>query len=112
MSEAVTLTTPPIDRTLFSLHPEEDMTERRGHALQSEYLVFALARALPALFVARNLAVYWVPGQMQEPWAGPDILVSQHHPTDADPSCYLTYEDGPLAFVCEVASRKTRGREA
>jgi hypothetical protein len=112
MSETVTLITAPVDRSLFSLHPEEEMTERLGHAAQTEYLKFALARALPGLFVARNLAVYWVPGQMQEPWAGPDILVSRHHPPKADASCYLTYEDGPLAFVCEVASPKPRGKEA
>lgn len=112
MSETVTLITPPIDRTLYSLHPEEDMTERRGHAHQSEYFVFALERTLPDLFVARNMAVYWVPGQMQEPWAGPDILVSRHHPEDEDPSVYLVHQEGPLTFVCEVASRKTRGKEA
>jgi hypothetical protein len=88
------------------------MTEHRDHALQSEYFVFAVQRTLPDLFVARNLAVYWVPGQMQEPWAGPDIFVSRHAPQDANPSCYLTYKDGPLAFVCEVASPKTRGKEA
>jgi Putative restriction endonuclease len=112
MSETVTLITPPIDRSLFSLHPEEDMTERVGHAEQTEYLKFALSRTLPDLFVARNLAVYWVPNQMQEPWAGPDILASRQRPAEADPSVYLTYQDGPLAFVCEVASRRTRGKEA
>src|SRR5205085_7685934 len=59
-----------------------------------------------------NMAVYWVPGQMQHPWTGPDILASRHHPRDPAPSCYVTYEDGPLTFVCEVASPKTRGKEA
>jgi Uma2 family endonuclease len=112
MSETVTLTTPPIDRSLFSLHPEEEMTERRDHDEQLEYFKFALQRTLPGLFVARNMAVYWVPGQMQEPWAGPDIFVSRTHPREEAPSVYLTYQDGPLAFVCEVASPKTRGREA
>jgi hypothetical protein len=41
MSETVTLVTPPIDRSLCSLHPEEDMTERRGHDKQLEYVMFA-----------------------------------------------------------------------
>jgi Uma2 family endonuclease len=112
VSETATYISLPVDRSLFSLHPEEEMTERRGHAHQSEYFVFALERTLPDLFIARNLAVYWVPDQMQEPWAGPDILVSRQHPAEADPSVYLTYQDGPLAFVCEVASRRTRGKEA
>jgi hypothetical protein len=112
MSETVTLIPPPLDRGLYSLHPEEEMTERQVHAEQTEYLKFALTRTLPGLYVARNMAVYWVPGQMQEPWAGPDILVSRHHPRDESPSCYLVHQDGPLAFVCEVASPKTRGQEA
>ena len=54
MSDTVTLITPSIDRTLFSLHPEEEMTERRGHDLQLEYFKFALQRTLPDLFVARE----------------------------------------------------------
>jgi Putative restriction endonuclease len=112
MSEIVAVITPPIDRSLFSLHPEEEMTERQDHAEQLEYFKFALRRTLPDLYVARNMAVYWIPGQMQEPWAGPDIFVSRHHPQEEVPSCYLTYQEGPLAFVCEVASPKTRGKEA
>src|SRR5439155_10229425 len=102
----------PIDRSLFSLHPEEEMPECRSHDQQLETLKFALEHTLSDLFIARNMAVYWIPGQMQHPWAGPDILVSRHHPKDDDPSCYVTYEDGPLAFVCEVASPKTPGKEA
>jgi hypothetical protein len=112
MSETVTPTTPPADRSLFSLHPEEEFPLRLSHDAQLECLKFALECRLPDVFVARNLAVYWVPGELEEPWAGPDIFVSRHHPRDDNPWCYLTYEDGPLAFVLDVASEKTHGREA
>src|SRR5206468_9344622 len=100
------------DREQFSLHPEDDMTESRSHSAQAVYLEFAISQALPELFVARNLAVYWVPGQREHPYAGPDVLVSRHHPQrQEDPTVYLTYEDGPLTLVAEIASDKTRRKE-
>lgn len=101
----------PEDRSLFSLHPEDEMTERRFHARQVDYFNDALGALFPELFVARNMAVYWVPGQRQHPYVGPDLFVSRHPPADEDPSVYLTYEDGPIAFVIEVASEKTRAAE-
>jgi putative restriction endonuclease len=103
--------TAPADRELFSLHPEDDMTERRSHSAQAGYFDFAFSQVLPGMFVARNLAVYWVPGQRKYPYAGPDVLVSRHHPPDPDPTVYLTYEEGPLTLVVEIASLKTRRRE-
>src|SRR5262245_61707819 len=72
MSETATPTTPPVDRSLFSLHPEEDLPESLAHSEQVNYFKFALQRTLPDAFVARNMAVYWVPGEYEEPWAGPD----------------------------------------
>lgn len=99
------------DRELFSLHPEDDMTERRSHSGQAGYFEFAFSVLLPSMFVARNLAVYWVPGQIKHPYAGPDVLVSRYHPPGPDPTVYLTYEDGPLTLVAEVASDKTRSQE-
>src|SRR5215212_2288883 len=89
----------PEDRTLFDLHPEGEMTERRFHARQTEYFSDALTALFPDYFVARNMGVYWVPGQRQSPYTGPDVLVSRWGPEDEDPSVYLTYEDGPIAFV-------------
>jgi Uma2 family endonuclease len=100
-----------IDRSLFSLHPEDEMTERRFHARQVEYFNDALNALFPELFVARNMAVYWVPGQLQHPYVGPDLFVSRHAPSEENPSVYLTYEDGPIAFVIEVASERTRASE-
>jgi hypothetical protein len=102
----------PEDRGLFSLHPEDETTERRFHARQIDYFNDALNALFPDLFVARNMAVYWVPGQRQHPYVGPDLFVSRHTPALDDPSVYLTYEDGPIAFVVEVASEKTRAGEA
>jgi Uma2 family endonuclease len=110
MSE-VTAPTTPEDRTLFSLHLEDDMTERRFHARQVSTFEHAFTTVHPDLFVARNMAVYWVPGQREHPYAGPDLFVSRQHPREENPSCYLTYEDGPIAFVVEVASDKTRAGE-
>jgi hypothetical protein len=112
MSETVGPISSRVDRSLFSLHPEEEIPLRLSHDKQLEYFKFALQRTLPDLFVARNLAVYWVPGEFEEPWAGPDIFVSRHHPKEENAWCYLTYEDGPLALVIDVASAKTQGREA
>ena len=93
MSETATLTQ-PVDRSRFSLHPEDEMTEPLFHADQLEYFKQALPLLLPGWFVARNLAVYWVPEQFQHPYAGPDILVSRHHPREENASVYLTYEEG------------------
>jgi len=99
------------DREQFSLHPEDEMTESISHRFQGVYLGEALDEVLPGWFVACNLAVYWVPGQREHPYAGPDVLVSRHRPPGENPSVYLTYEDGPLTFVAEIASTKTRRRE-
>ena len=87
------------------------MTERQSHSAQAGYFEFAFGQVLPGMFVARNLAVYWVPGERKHPYAGPDVLVSRFHPPDPDPTVYLTYEDGPLTLVVEIASHKTRRRE-
>jgi Uma2 family endonuclease len=103
--------TAPADRSRFSLHPEDDMTESRGHSREAVYLEHAIAQARPELFVARNLAVYWVPGQTRHPYAGPDVLVSRHHPPGENPTVYLTYEEGPLTLVAEIVSEKTRRKE-
>jgi Uma2 family endonuclease len=111
MSEAVALT-PREDRRLFSLHPEDEMTEHEFHDRQLHYAMHALGQALPELYIARNMAVYWVPGQRQNPYVGPDLFVARGRPVQENPSCYLTYEDGPLAFVMEVASESTRSGEA
>jgi Uma2 family endonuclease len=111
MSELLT-TLPRADRSQFSLHPEDDMTERHFHARQVSYFEHVFTSRFPELFVARNMAVYWVPGQRKKPYAGPDLFVSRRHPEEEDPSVYLTYEDGPIAFVVEVASEKTRAKEA
>jgi Uma2 family endonuclease len=110
MSEAVAVT-PREDRSLFSLHPEDEMTEHEFHDRQLHYSKHALGEVLPGLYIARNMAVYWVPGQRQNPYAGPDLFVARGHPVRPNPSCYLTYEDGPLMFVMEVASESTRAME-
>jgi Uma2 family endonuclease len=110
MGEMATIA--PANRKEFSLHEEDHLTETRSHGAQAVYLEYALDQLLPGWFVARNFAVYWVPGQRQYPYAGPDVLVSRHHPQrQEDPSVYLTYEDGPLTLVAEIASDKTRRRE-
>jgi Uma2 family endonuclease len=97
-----------VDRELFSLHPEEQMTERPSHRLQGIYGEQALRRVLPGWYVAGNMAVYWVPGEMEYPYVGPDVLVARNAPAREDPSVYLTYEDGPLTLVVEIASPRTR----
>jgi Uma2 family endonuclease len=110
MSELVT--PPYADRQLFSLHEEEDVTEVTPHRRQVVYFETNLQVELPDRFVAANMGVYWVPGQYKEPWAGPDIFVAAHHPVrDPRPRVWLVWEDGPLQFVAEVASEKTRRLE-
>jgi Uma2 family endonuclease len=98
----------PVDRELFSLHPEEHMTERPSHRKQGTYIEFALNRVLPDWFVAGNIGVYWVPEQFEYPYVGPDVLVARNKPAREDPAVYLTYEDGPLTLVVEIASPATR----
>src|SRR5205085_11769227 len=83
--------TQPVDRELFSLHPEEQMTERPSHRLQGTYIEQALPRVLPGWYVAANMAVYWAPGEMEYPYVGPDVLVARNAPAREDPSVYLTY---------------------
>jgi hypothetical protein len=110
MSELLS-TRPRADRSQFSLHPEDDVTERHFHARQVSYFEHVFTSRFPELFVARNMAIYWVPGQRKKPYAGPDLFLSRRHPEEENPSVYLTYEDGPIAFVVEVASEKTRASE-
>ena len=83
--------TEPVDRELFSLHPEEPMTERPSHRLLGIYIEHALRRLLRGWFVAGNLGVYWVPGQFEHPYAGPDVLVARGRPAREDSAVYLTY---------------------
>lgn len=106
-----TILTPATDRSLFSIHPEDWVTQQDSHDEQSSYFKYALRLLLPDCFVARDLAVYWVPGQLQHPYAGPDVFVSRHQPRVKDPKVWLVYEDGPLALVIEVASDATRAGE-
>ena len=110
MAEASILT-PVTDRSLFSMHPEDWVTQHDSHDEQGGYFKDALRLVLPDCFVARDLAVYWVPGQLQHPYAGPDIFVSRRQPRVEDPRAWLVYEDGPLELVIEVASEGTRSRE-
>jgi Uma2 family endonuclease len=110
MSELVT--PPYADRQLFSLHEEEELTEVTPHRRQVVYFETNLQIALPDRFVGANMGVYWVPGQHEEPWAGPDVFVAARPPTrDPLPRVWLVWEDGPLQFVAEIASEKTRRLE-
>jgi Uma2 family endonuclease len=97
-----------VDRELFSLHPEEQMTERPSHRLQGNYLARALRRLLTEWFVAANMGVYWVPGELEYPYVGPDVFVARGQPRREDSAVYLTHEDGPLTLVVEIASPATR----
>jgi Uma2 family endonuclease len=110
MSES-TILTPVTDRSQFSMHPEDWVTQADSHDEQSSYFKQALRRLLPDCFVARDLAVYWVPGQYQHPYVGPDIFVARRQPRVEDPTAWLVFEDGPLELVIEVASEATRGKE-
>lgn len=101
-------TAQPVDRELFSLHPEDWRPERPSHRRQVTYLAFAFRRLLPDWFVAANMGVYWVPGEFEYPYMGPDVLVARNRPPGEDPPVFLTYEDGPLTLVAEVASPETR----
>jgi Putative restriction endonuclease len=103
--------TPVTDRSPFSLHPEDWGTQRDSHDEQTYYFKHGLRRLLPDCFIARDLAVYWVPGQMQHPYVGPDNFIARRKPREEDPKVWLTYEDGPLALVVEVASDATRANE-
>ena len=110
MGEPTTLS-PVTDRSPFSLHPEDWVPQPDSHDEQTAYFKHGLRLLLPDCFVARDLGVYWVPGQMQFPYIGPDNFVSRRKPRVADPKVWLTYEDGPLALVIEVASDATRDKE-
>src|SRR5438552_1381973 len=110
MREPVILT-PVTDRSPFSMHPEDWVTQQDSHDEQNTCFKHGLRLLLPDCFVARDLAVYWVPGQTRHPYAGPDIFVARQPPRVEDPRAWLTYEDGPLALVIEVASEKTRRKE-
>jgi Uma2 family endonuclease len=102
---------PRADRRRFSLHPEEDLTETPPHRREVIYLETNIRRELPDPFVGANLGVYWVPGQFVKPWVGPDVLVSRHPLQQPPQRVYLVWEDGPLRFVAEVASERTRHTE-
>src|SRR4051812_32859993 len=110
MSEG-TMLTPVTDRSLFSMHPEDWVPQGESHDEQCAYLKYGLRLLLPDCSVFRDLAVYWVPGQTQHPYVGPDIFISRFRSHQEDPTAWLTYEDGPLELVIEVASDATRAKE-
>jgi Uma2 family endonuclease len=103
---------PVTDRAPFSMHPEDWVTQADSHDEETYYLKNGLRLLLPDCFVASGLAVYWIPGRTRHPYAGPDIFIARHQPRVEDPKAWLTYEDGPLAFLIEVASDATRRKEA
>jgi hypothetical protein len=109
MSELVVR--PRADRERFSLHEEEDVVEISRHRRQIVYWETNLQAELPDRFVGANMAVYWVPGQYEKPWVGPDVFVSRNLRADARPRVFLLWEDGPIQFVAEVASDRTRRSE-
>jgi Uma2 family endonuclease len=102
---------PPAEHSRYSLHPEVDVVETPPHRRQIEYLETNLRSELPHLFVGGNIGVYWVPGAYEEPWVGPDVLVSQQTLVTPPPRIYLVWEYGPVRFVGEVASDRTRRAE-
>jgi Uma2 family endonuclease len=102
---------PVSDHSRYSLHPEEDVVEIPPHRHQVVYLETNLRALLPDRYVGANMGVYWIPGEYEEPWAGPDVLVSRHRPAPPPQRIYLTWEHGPLSFVAEVASERTRRQE-
>jgi Putative restriction endonuclease len=110
MSEG-TILTPVTDRSGFFMHPEDWVSQQDSHDEQCAYFKQALRLLLQDCFVARDLAVYWVPGQMQHPYVGPDIFIARQQPKVEDPRAWLTYEDGLLGLVIEVASDATRAKE-
>ena len=75
----------PTDRSRFSMHPEDWVPQRDSHDEQGAYLKYGLRLLLPDCDVARDLAVYWVPGQTRHPYVGPDIFVAQRQPLVEDP---------------------------
>jgi Uma2 family endonuclease len=102
---------PSTEHDRYSLHPEVDVVETPPHRRQIEYLETNLRSELPHLFVGGNIGVYWVPGEYVEPWVGPDVLVSQRLPALPPHRVYLVWEHGPIRFVAEVASDRTRRAE-
>jgi Uma2 family endonuclease len=106
-----TILTPATDRSRFSMHPEDWVTQRDSHDELGAYMKYGMRLLLPDCFVARDLAVYWVEGQTRHPYVGPDLFVARRRPLVEDPHAWLTYEDGPLALVIEIASDKTRKKE-
>jgi Uma2 family endonuclease len=99
------------DRALFSLHEEEDVVEIRPHRRQVVYFETNLQSLFPDRYVAANMGVYWVPGQYISPWVGPDLFVAARPPREPVERVWAVWEDGPLQFVAEVASEKTRRSE-
>ncbi len=107
----LTATTPVDEHDRYSLHPEDWVTQQDSHLAQLTYFVQAFREVRPDLFVGGDLAVYWVPGEYEHPYVGPDVLVSRHHPPQPDPRVYEFHKMGPLSIVAEIASQKTRGKE-
>jgi Uma2 family endonuclease len=103
--------TPRVDRRLFSLHEEEEVVEVSRHRRQVVYFAASLKIELSDRFIGANMGIYWVPGQYETPWVGPDLFVPRQYPKDPEPRVYLVWEDGPVQFVAEVASERTRRAE-
>jgi Uma2 family endonuclease len=100
-----------VDRRRFSLHEEEDVVEIPQHRRQVVYFETNLRIERPDCFVGANMGVYWIPGQDEHPWVGPDVFVAPPPPNDPGLRVWLVWEDGPIQFVAEVASEQTRRSE-
>jgi Uma2 family endonuclease len=99
------------DRSLYPLHEEDDVPEIPFHERVVRYLRDALAAHFPDRFVGGNACIYWEPGNYTD-YAAPDVFVAEGWPRQPRPRVYLSFEDPPILFVAEIASRATRQREA
>jgi Uma2 family endonuclease len=95
------------DRSRYPLHEEDDVPEIPFHERVVRYLRDALEARFPDRFVTGNACIYWEPGNYAD-YAAPDVFVAEGWPRQPKPRVYLSFEDPPILFVAEIASRTTR----
>jgi Uma2 family endonuclease len=95
------------DRSLYPLHEEDDVPEIPFHERVVRYLRDALEARFPDRFVTGNACIYWERGNYAD-YAAPDVFMAEGWPREPKPRVYLSFEDPPILFVAEIASRTTR----
>ena len=101
----------PVDEhEYYPIHEEDHVPEGPLHFNQMAYLKYGLELQFPDRRVESDHCMYWEPGNTRL-YRAADVMVVGAPRSNPPLNVYLAWRDGPLLFVVEVASPRTRAAD-